>query len=705
MSIDELSEDDVLHSSGEEYLGVSEADESLVAWESDDWAEESSLNVIASVETKSSSHKKDRDCSPEEVLHRYWGYEAFRPLQREIVQSVLDGYDTMALLPTGGGKSVCFQVPGLMREGITLVITPLISLMKDQVDHLRRQGIKAAAVHSGMTGDQIRQTLDNCLYGSYKFLYVSPERLASERFRRHLSELSVGLLVVDECHCICQWGYDFRPSYLHILELRELLPDIPLIALTATATPEVATEIRRILGFDEGAKFFQKSFYRENISYAIRYSNDKYGMLAHILSRVAGSVIVYCRNRELCRDLAKYIRNELGEEATFFHAGLTYAEREIRQNRWMSGECRIMVATNAFGMGIDKPDVRLVIHWTLPSSVEEYFQEAGRAGRDGQLSYAVAIVADQDEGLVKRRYSDAFPEVPYIKHCYEMLCNYLGVGEGEGFNHSYSFDLRHFIQTCRMRPAQTKPAIDIMALSGWLEYKEDDSNSRVMVVCRREDLYREHVGHDELLRALLRRYTGLFADYVFISETELAMLTGYTQQEVYGMLTALDRKGLLHYIPKKNIPRIVFRIRREDSCYLRLSPKAYQERRERMQERIGAMLGYMQREGGCRSKRLLAYFGEEMQEACGKCDICLARPVEGLRQYIIEDCASLLRGLRAEGRESLSLVDFVRSLRHSESDALTALQYLSVEDMREEMRLLGDLIIFVGMSSKGNVQE
>lgn len=666
-----------------------------------DWEEEESTTEI---DVEPTSHettvdkvdkRRNADLSPEEVLERYWGYKSFRPLQRDILMSVLEGHDTLALLPTGGGKSICFQVPGLMRRGITLVITPLISLMKDQVDHLRARGIKAASIHSGMTGAKIRQTLDNCQYGRYKFLYISPERLNSERFIQHLAELEIGLLVIDECHCICQWGYDFRPSYLSVLTLREYVPNVPIIALTATATPEVVVDVRRVLGMGAEAKFFQKTFHRDNLSYSIRHTSDKQEMLLYILSRVPGSVIIYCRSRDLCRDLAKYIESASHETVTYFHAGLTYKERELRQNRWMKGEYRIMVATNAFGMGIDKPDVRLVVHMTMPSSLEEYFQEAGRAGRDGERSYAVALISPIDEMLLKKRYRDAFPEVDYIMHTYEMLCNYLSVGEGEGLNSSYDFDLNDFVRVCHMRPAQTKPAIEIMALSGWLEYHEDDTRSRLMISYTRDELYAEHVGHDKLLRTLLRTYTGLFSDYVYINEGDIAKLSGYTHDEVYGMLTALSRKGVLHYIPKRNIPRIVFRIRREDTRYLRLTKAAYTERKERLRQRLEAVLSYVKNEERCRTRVLLDYFGEDSDVSCAKCDICLSKPKEGLRHHIVEDCRLMLLRARDEGRGYLEMKEILRVLSHHNEDLVAAVQYLSVEDLADDIRLEGDLIVFV----------
>ncbi|WP_235316935.1 ATP-dependent DNA helicase RecQ [Porphyromonas sp. COT-290 OH860] len=668
-------------------LGTNEANEELHLWP-EEWAAEladipSPLKLPDTI-----------DCSgltPEAVLKHYWGYDEFRPLQRDIVLSVLEGHDTLGLLPTGGGKSITFQVPGLMLPGLTLVVTPLISLMKDQVDHLRHRGIKAAAIHSGMHSNRISQTLDNCIYGRYKFLYVSPERLASSAFKAKLEALDISLLVVDECHCICQWGYDFRPSYLNILELRSLVPDVPIIALTATATPDVVAEVRRVLGFGCDSRTYQKSFFRPNLSYSIRYSPDKEQMMLHILSRVAGSAIVYCRSRDLCRSIAKFL-NEHGHSATFFHAGLTHTERALRQSRWMRGEIRVMVATNAFGMGIDKPDVRLVLHLAMPTSPEEYFQEAGRAGRDGERAYAVAIVSQTDENTLRRRLADAFPERSYILKVYDSLCNYLGIGEGEGFQRSYDLEIDQFVRRFRMRPIQTRSAIEIMQIAGWLSYHEDDTRSRLMILYTREQLYQEHVGHDGLFRALLRLYTGLFSDYVYISEADLAKQMGCGADDVYTMLVALSRQNIIHYIPLKNIPRIVFHIRREDTQYLRIPRSAYEERRDRMQERTDASLRYISSRNTCRSRLLLSYFGEQSTQSCGMCDVCLRRESNGLHHYIIEDTERMMQQMFAEQSEGkpIRLHDLCHNLPYIPVDVALALRYLASETMK--YRLAGELI-------------
>lgn len=621
----------------------------------------------------------DTELAPEEVLQRYWGYPSFRPLQLDIIQSCLEGRDTLGLMPTGGGKSITFQVPGLILPGLALVVTPLISLMKDQVDHLRARGIRATAIHSGMSAEKVQHALDNCLYGKYKFLYISPERAGSDTFQEWLHFLKVSLIVVDECHCVCQWGYDFRPSYLEIPKLRQALPEVPILALTATATPAVVEDIFRALDFRPGYAFYKKSFLRPNISYSIRYTEDKPAMMQHILSRVPGSAIIYCRNREQTRLVCEELQ-ALGEEATFYHAGLTYLEREMRQSRWMRGEIRVMVATNAFGMGIDKPDVRLVIHLTMPTSLEEYYQEAGRAGRDGERSYAVALISPSDSRQLTRRLEDSFPEKEYIRYTFDQLCNFLSIGEGEGLGRSFDFDYQRFLRVFHMRPIQTRHALDIMQLAGWLELQTDGSRSLLQFLLPSKDLYQPHIGPDRLIRAILRSYTGLFADYVAIDEGDLAHLTGYSEEEIYGHLSTLTRLGVLHYIPKKQLPRVRFLIRREDSEYLRIPYAVYQERKDQMAERIAAVRSYIQDGDTCRSRRLLSYFGETESAPCGLCDICLRRHPSGLNQFIID---ALLEELElrflATDQESYAIERLIEALPYHPLDLVQGLRYLAGE--------------------------
>lgn len=626
--------------------------------------------------------------TPEEVLRYYWGYEDFRELQGDIIRATLSGVDVLGLMPTGGGKSITFQVPGLMLEGLTLVVTPLISLMKDQVAHLRARGIKATAIHSGMYAAQIGIALDNCVYGRYKFLYISPERLASAAFRERLPELGVSLLVIDECHCISQWGYDFRPSYLNIVDIRNLLSGVPVLALTATATPDVAEDIQCVLGFGKDSRVFVKSFYRPNLSYSIRSTDNKAEKMLQILERVPGSAIVYCRSREQTKVFSDYLNGQ-GVSASYFHAGLTHLDRDLRQERWMRGEVRVMVATNAFGMGIDKPDVRLVIHVTMPSSLEEYFQEAGRAGRDSERAYAVALLGDTDLRVLRRRLIDSFPERDYIYKTYESLCNYLQIGEGEGFQRTYACDLEQFIRRFRMRPVQTISALEILEVSGFLAIHRDETRSRLQIVYTREQLYAEGLPGEIVLRTMMRLYTGLFADYVFIVEQDIAQQCDLRVEEVYEVLKELSRLGVVHYIPQSKLPRITMLIRREDVRHLHIPRKAYEDRQERMRHRIEAVCDYLERDDRCRSQILLSYFGEESSESCRRCDVCLSTSPVGLKQYVIRDTARVVSGLLGE-REQVLMCEVAEELSFALSDIVEAVRYLALSE--ERFLLEGDLL-------------
>lgn len=575
-------------------------------------------------ETFSTNYKDtdNDDLSIEDILKKYWGYDSFRSIQKDVINSILSKKDTMALMPTGGGKSITFQVPALKLKGLALVVTPLISLMKDQVDNLRRIGIKATAIHSGMSHDEIVKALDNCIFGEYKFLYCSPERLSSPLFTKRIIDADLSMIVIDECHCISQWGYDFRPNYLDILDVRAMFPSVPILALTATATPEVVHDIKQILGFSSDSAFHSMSFLRSNLSYSVRRTENKKSMMLYILSKVEGSAIVYCRNRELTRELSSLL-NENGVSSTFFHAGLSHSQREHRQDKWKSGEIRVMVATNAFGMGIDKADVRLVIHYTMPSSMEEYFQEAGRAGRDGKRSYAVVLTSKIDTRVIDRRLQDSFPEREYILNTYDKLCNYLSIGEGEGFDKSYQIDVEDFIVKCRMRPVQTYSAISILQHAGVLQYKEEGMRSRMKILYTRDELYDDSVGFDFLLRTIMRMYTGLFSDYVFIREEDIANAMGISQDEVYSMLLMLTNRGVISYVPHSNMPQIRFLIRREDSKYIYIGRKSYEERKERLKKRLDEVIRYINNFADCRSQLLLEYFGEKNSCECGICDVCL----------------------------------------------------------------------------------
>ena len=583
---------------------------------------------ISSQETdeKEEGKRKSRFETPEEVLQYYWGYSEFRPKQREIIDSILAGRDTLGLLPTGGGKSITFQVPGLMMRGVTLVVTPLIALMRDQVEHLKERKIPAVAIHSGMASFEIQRTLDNAILGAYKFLYLSPERIASPLFRSILPQLKVSMIVVDECHCISQWGYDFRPSYMRVAELRSWLPKAPVLALTATATKLVAEDVMRILHFPE-PNIIQRSFLRPNVAYVVRHTGDKAATMLRILSGVPGTSIVYCRNRKRTEELAEYLRGE-GITADAFHAGLTHAERNERQRRWMAGEVRVMVATNAFGMGIDKPDVRSVIHWMLPSSPEEYFQEAGRAGRDGEKSFAVALVDKRDPMLVRRRISEEFPPRQFLSEVYDQLTSFLGIGMGEGYLRTFLVDIERFIKLNKLPPIYTMSAIRLLDTAGVWEYRDkEDQHSRLLFTIDREALYNNaslSPASDSLIQFLLRRYTGIFTEYVFIEEDTIARALNCTVETIYLMLVDLSRSNIVHYIPRSSLPKLFLLTRREEGRHLLVSREVYEVRRERLAERIEAMIAYASAFDTCRSQLLLRYFGEEESAPCGMCDVCLS---------------------------------------------------------------------------------
>lgn len=581
--------------------------------------------------------------SPEEVLRRYWGYDAFRPMQAEIIGSVLAGHDTLGLLPTGGGKSLTFQVPAMMLPGVTLVVTPLISLMKDQVDNLRERGIRAAFLHAGMSRREHQLALDRCAAGHVKLLYVSPEKLRSETFVDRLRALRVSLLVVDEAHCISQWGYDFRPSYLKIGDLRRALGHgVPVLALTASATPEVTSDIMARLGFD-AERVYARSFSRSNLSYIVRYEEYKEGKVLSVLRRTEGSSIVYVRSRRRARELAQFLAGA-GISADYYHAGLSAEEKNERQNRWKTGDCRVMVATNAFGMGIDKPDVRYVIHHDLPSSLEEYYQEAGRAGRDGKPAFAILIVSRSDKATLTRRLNEAFPDREYIRHVYEMAGNFLNVAVGEGYNHVYEFNFPLFCERFGLKPPVTRSALLLLTRAGYMEYIDEiATRSRVMIVADKQELYSVRVGStaDDVLQSLLRSYTGLFADYVTIDERTVARQLMISEDQVYQALLELQREHVLHYIPRRVTPYIFYPTSRELPRYVELGRAVYEDQRERMKRRIDAMKTFAYAQDRCRVAGMLAYFGEKDPAPCGSCDVCRAsaphrQPASGLKKMVLE---------------------------------------------------------------------
>ena len=559
------------------------------------------------------------------ILKQYWGYDSFRGIQEDIIRSIGEGHDTLGLMPTGGGKSITFQVPALAMDGLCLVITPLIALMKDQVQHLRQRGIKALAIYAGMNREEIVTTLENCIFGNYKFLYVSPERLDTELFRTKLRRMKVCMITVDESHCISQWGYDFRPAYLKIAEIRDLLPDVPVLALTATATPEVVKDIQVQLHFNKG-KVFRMSFERENLAYVVRRTENKADELLHILRRQPGSTIVYVRNRRRTKEIATLLQ-EADIQADFYHAGLDDATRDIRQQRWQRGESRVIVATNAFGMGIDKPDVRLVIHMDLPDSIEAYFQEAGRAGRDGEKAYAVILYAKSDRTTLLKRIPDNFPQKDYIKDVYEHLQYYYQMAMGDGQGCVKEFDIEDFCRKFKYFPVPVDSALRILTRAGYLEYTDEQDNaSRLLFTLRRDELYKLKEMGDEmdlLIQTVLRSYTGLFTDYTFIDEESLATRTGLTRNRVYELLLHLSRLHIASYIPRKKTPYIIYTRGRVDTGQLHIPPQAYEERKTRYEKRINAMLDYVANDTICRSRLLLHYFGEKNEHNCGVCDTCL----------------------------------------------------------------------------------
>ena len=567
-----------------------------------------------------------------EVLRQYWGYDDFRGIQREIIESIGNGHDTLGLMPTGGGKSITFQVPALVQEGTCIVITPLIALMKDQVDNLRRRGIRAAAIYSGLTREEIIITLENCIFGDIRILYVSPERLSSELFLAKLRHMHVSFITVDEAHCISQWGYDFRPSYLEIAKIRKLLPGIPVLALTATATPKVVQDIQEKLS-QRDFNVFRMSFERKNLAYVVRRAADKREQLIHILQRVKGTAIVYARSRRRTKEYAELL-NEAGIPSTFYHAGLDSCVKDERQQAWQQNQVRVMVATNAFGMGIDKPDVRLVIHVDCPDSIEAYFQEAGRAGRDGLKAYAVLLYNDADQRKLEKRINDTFPEKDFIRQVYEHLAYFYQVGVGSGYNYTFEFNIDKFCHAFRHFPIQVDSALKILNRAGYIEYTEEqDNQARVMFTIGRDDLYRlENTSPNEekVITALLRNYGGLFTDYNYIDESFIASQTQLEPHQVYMTLKGLSQRHILHFIPQKKTPYIRYTQRREDMEHIMLPPVIYEERKEQYTERIHAMVGYATDDAVCRSRQLLRYFGEKNEHDCGQCDVCLAHRPEGM---------------------------------------------------------------------------
>ncbi|MCD4774314.1 MAG: RecQ family ATP-dependent DNA helicase [Bacteroidales bacterium] len=561
------------------------------------------------------------------ILIKYWGYSEFRPMQEDIINSVLEGKDTLALLPTGGGKSVCFQVPAMAKEGLCLVVTPLIALMKDQVENLRKNGIKAVAIHSGMHKGEIDLAMDNCFYGNVKFLYVSPERLSSPDFRAAIQNMNINLLAVDEAHCISQWGYDFRPPYLKIAEVKTLIPDIPILALTATAVPEVVKDIQKKLEFKK-ENLFQKSFARENLTYVVFQEDDKLGRLLRIVNKINGTGIIYVRNRRKTREISEFLKNnKISSE--YYHAGLDASTRTKRQNDWMKGKIRVIVSTNAFGMGIDKSNVRLVIHMDIPDSLEAYFQEAGRAGRDGKQSYAVLLFENADIINSKQNLKTSFPERDVIKAVYQGLGNYFQLAVGSGKDVAFDFDLNDFCKNYNFSPLIAYNSLKFLEKEAYILMNEFvDVSSKIHFLLNKEDLYRfqiENKFYDGFIKLILRSYSGVFNDFININENEIANRSDINSTSVIKYLQQLNKLDVLTYIPRKNKPQILFSRQRFDRKDLLISKENYKDRKSSASKRVQSVIDYATSKNKCRSQYLLSYFGENDSTRCGKCDVCVER--------------------------------------------------------------------------------
>lgn len=586
------------------------------------------------------------------ILKEYWGYDDFRGIQREIIESIGSCKDTMGLMPTGGGKSITFQVPAMAMKGVCIVITPLIALMKDQVANLRRLGIPAAFVNSSMGHEEMLATLENCVYGGTKLLYVSPERLSSELFQTKLKHMEVSFITVDEAHCISQWGYDFRPSYLEIVNIRKLKPNAPVLALTATATPEVVDDIQERLGFNE-KNVFKMSFERKNLAYIVRHATDKEEQLLHILNSVSGSAIVYVRSRKRTSELAKLLMSS-GISALAYNAGLDSEVRNNRQEEWTASKVRVMVATNAFGMGIDKPDVRLVIHMDCPSSLEAYFQEAGRAGRDGKKSYAILLYNDADSSKLMKRIADTFPPKEYIMNVYEHLAYFYQMAVGCGEGTTREFNMEKFCVAFKHFPVQVESALHILTRAGYITYdEENDNRARLRFILERDELDRlNHLSEAEntIITTLLRCYGGLFVSFQYINEGFVAQQAGMDMVKVYSILKGLNDKHILHFIPQKKTPYITYARDREDGENIVLPPAVYDDRKSDMEKRIKKMIEYATDDSTCRSKMLLSYFGEKRSDNCGQCDVCIERATNHLSEKRTSPGTEYITNLLSDGK-------------------------------------------------------
>lgn len=612
-----------------------------------------------------------------QILKQYWGFDNFRGIQRDIVESIGSGKDTLGLMPTGGGKSITFQVPALAQEGVCIVITPLIALMKDQVQHLRNRGIMATAIYSGMSRPEIVTTLENCILGSTKLLYVSPERIASPLFITKLGHMKVSFITVDEAHCISQWGYDFRPSYLHIADIRRLKPDAPVLALTATATHQVIDDIQERLSFSQ-KNVFRMSFERKNLAYVVRETEDKIGEMTHILQTMTGCSIVYVRSRKQTKEISDLL-NKNNISATFYHAGLEPRVKDERQKLWSNDEVRVMVATNAFGMGIDKPDVRMVIHITAPSSLEAYFQEAGRAGRDGQKAYAVLLHQKSDNTTLRKRIDETFPDKEYIRETYNHIAYYYQIATGSGAGYTNLFDTDRFCRNFHHFPTLLLSALKILQRAGYIECDMDpDASCRLMFLVDRDTLYRiPSASEDEerLLNVLLRSYSGLFTDYAYIDDELLAHRSGLTRQQVYLIFKSLNQRHIIHFIPQRKLPTLTYTVDRVDGDQLILGPEVYDDRKEQFTKRIEAVIAYANNHDECRSQQLLAYFDEQRTTHCGMCDVCIDHKRQENSEQRVRVAQEKIMQLLADGKQ------------HDVKE-LSGLQ-LHAEDLREA---LGELV-------------
>lgn len=564
--------------------------------------------------------------SYKDILKKYWGYDDFRGIQQDIIESIGEGRDTLGLMPTGGGKSITFQVPALAKDGVCIVITPLIALMKDQVDHLKKKGIQAAAIYSGMSRNEIVSTLENCIFGGIKLLYISPERICSDIFQTKLKRINVSFITVDEAHCISQWGYDFRPSYLAIADIRRQLPNIPILALTATATSEVIDDIQDQLLFAK-RNVFRMSFERKNLAYIVRRTDDKYSEMIHILKAIPKAAIVYCRNRKRTKEAAELLVKS-GISATWYHAGLENTVKDQRQKEWQADKTRVIVATNAFGMGIDKPDVRVVIHIDCPSSIEAYFQEAGRAGRDGKKSYAVLLYNGHDRAKLINRIEETFPPKEYIRQVYDHLSYFFQIGIGSGKGYTFEFPIDKFSFNFKHFPTRVNSALQIIHRAGYIKYEPNPNNiARVHFLLNRDDLYRlDSLSKNEnsVVTALLRSYGGLFSDYGFVDESWIAQQAGLDVNKTYMALIDLSKKRIISFIPRHKVPLVTYLYDRIDGDDIELSKQVYDIRKEEFTKRIKAVISYAEEDSICRSRQLLRYFSETKTSDCNQCDVCLS---------------------------------------------------------------------------------